>query len=327
MKPSFSRLARRTAIAALLIFAVQASAEITTRENSVFSINFYNNGDTFQGLASSTMDWSEARIEQTLAASQLWIDTIADAFTSPSKINLNLVYTTFGNANIIGGSSSATVSTSSTEGIELDAPFYNEATATELKWKFGINTDDFWQSGTPWDIFIQIGKDFDFTDNGFTRVLVHEIGHALGVASYLFDNGIRSSSYNKWDSLLVDSAGNSVATSDLYTNLSSVLGQNIYLSDGTTQIQVYNPNTYAQGSSLSHPTDGSGYNVTDSILNYSGDPRTASPVAFSDLDLATLRMLGWTLRSDIVPEPATATLSLIGAFVFTIRRRRPQSSR
>lgn len=326
MKPSFYRLARRTAIAALLIFAVQASAEITTRENSVFSITFYNNGDTFQNQISSTMDWSETRIEQTLAASQLWIDTIADTF-STSKINLNLVYTTFGDPNIIGGSSSA--SFTSNVGIENNAPFYNEATATELKWKFGINTDELWGSGTPWDIFIQIGKDFDFSDNGFTRVLVHEIGHALGVSSSLFNNRDekRSSVYNKWDSLLVDADGNSVATSDLYTTRTSVLGQNIYLSDGTTQIQVYNPNTYAQGSSFAHPTDGTGYNLTDSILNYSGDPRTASPVAFSDLDLATLRMLGWTLRSDIVPEPATATLSLIGAFVFTIRRRRLQSSR
>lgn len=324
MKPSFSRLARRTAIAALLIFAVQASAEITTRENDVFRINFYNNGDTFMGAATSTMDWTENRIEQTLAASQLWIDTIADVF-STNKISLNLVYTTFGNANIIGGSSSA--SFTSNVGIENNAPFYNEATATELKWKFGINTDELWGSGTPWDIFIQIGKDFDFSDNGFTRVLVHEIGHALGVSSSLFNAEARSNTYNKWDSLLVDASGNPIATSDLYTTRTSVLGQNIYLSDGTTQIQVYNPNTYAQGSSFAHPTDGTGYNLTDSILNYSGDPLTASPVAFSDLDLATLRMLGWTLRSDIVPEPATATLSLIGAFVFTIRRRRPQSSR
>ncbi len=324
MKPSFSRLARRTAIAALLIFAVQASAEITTRENDVFRINFYNNGDTFMGAATSTMDWTENRIEQTLAASQLWIDTIADVF-STNKISLNLVYTTFGNANIIGGSSSA--SFTSNVGIENNASFYNEATATELKWKFGINTDALWGSGTPWDIFIQIGKDFDFSDNGFTRVLVHEIGHALGVSSSLFNSEARSNTYNKWDSLLVDASGNPIATSDLYTTRTSVLGQNIYLSDGTTQIQVYNPNTYAQGSSFAHPTDGTGYNLTDSILNYSGDPRTASPVAFSDLDLATLRMLGWTLRSDIVPEPATATLSLIGAFVFTIRRRRPQPSR
>lgn len=324
MKPSFSRLVRRTAIAAYLVFAVQASADITTRENDVFRINFYNNGDTFMDAATSTMDWTEARIEQTLAASQLWIDTIADVF-STNKISLNLVYTTFGNANIIGGSSSA--SFTSNVGIENNAPFYNEATATELKWKFGINTDELWGSGTPWDIFIQIGKDFDFSDNGFTRVLVHEIGHALGVSSSLFNAEARSNTYNKWDSLLVDASGNPIATSDLYTTRTSVLGQNIYLSDGTTQIQVYNPNTYAQGSSFAHPTDGTGYNLTDSILNYSGDPRTASPVAFSDLDLATLRMLGWTLRSDIVPEPATATLSLIGAFVFTIRRRRPQPSR
>lgn len=324
MKPFFSLLARHTAIAALLACAVQASAEITTRENDVFSINFYNNGDTFMGAATSSMDWSETRIEQTLAASQLWIDTIADVF-STSKISLNLVYTTFGNSNIIGGSSSA--SFTSNMGIEENAPFYNEATATELKWKFGIDTNTLRGPNTPWDIFIQIGKDFNFSDNGFTRVLVHEIGHALGVSSSLFDNEARSSVYNKWDSLLVDANGNPIATSDLYTTRSSVLGQNLYLADDDTQVMVYNPGTYSAGSSLSHPTDGTGYNLTDSILNYSGDPRTTSPIAFSDLDLDTLRLLGWTLRADLVPEPATATLSLIGVLVFTIRRRRAHLNR
>ena len=317
MKLSFSCIARRTAVAAFLAFAVQASADITTRENSHFSINFYNSGDTFQGAVTSTMDWSEARIEQTLAASQLWIDTIADVF-STSKISLNLVYTTFGNPNIIGGSSSATFSTAATEGIEPDAPFYNEATATELKWKFGIDTNDLWETGTPWDIFIQIGKEFDFSDNGFTRVLVHEIGHALGVSSSLFDTEARSGIYNKWDSLLVDANGNAIATSDTYPTRTSVLGKDIYLSDGTTQIQVYNPLDYAQGSSFAHPTDGSGYNRTNSILNYSGDPRTNLAVEFSDMDLATMRMLGWTLA----PEPTTATLSLLGACLFILRRRR-----
>lgn len=317
MKLSFSCIARRTAVAAFLAFAVQASADITTRENSHFSINFYNSGDTFQGSVTSTKDWSEDRIEQTLAASQLWIDTIADVF-STSKISLNLVYTTFGNPNIIGGSSSSTFSSSSTEGIEPGAPFYNEATATELKWKFGIDTNDLWETGTPWDIFIQIGKDFDFSDNGFTRVLVHEIGHALGVSSSLFNDETKSGTYNKWDSLLVDADGNPIATSDAYTTRTSVLGKDIYLSDGTTQIQVYNPKDYAQGSSFAHPTDGSGYNRTNSILNYAGDPRSNLAVEFSDMDLATMRMLGWTLA----PEPTTATLSLLGACLFILRRRR-----
>ncbi len=320
MKLSFSC----TAVAIFLAFAAQTSADVTTRENDVFSINFYNNGDSFQGAVTSTKDWSEARIEQTLAASQLWIDTIADAFTSPSKINLNLVYTTFENDYIIGGSSSATFTTAATAGFEATAPFYNVATATELKWKFGFNTNELWGTETPWDIFIQIGRNFDFTDNGFTRVLVHEIGHALGVSSSLFNAETRSLTYNKWDSLLVDADGNAIATSGDYTTRTSVLGKDIYLSDGTTQIQVYNPSAYSAGSSFAHPTDGTGYNLTNSILNYSGDPRTSLAVEFSDMDLATLRMLGWTLRADTVPEPATATLSILGTCLFILRRRRPQ---
>ncbi|CAB1276402.1 PEP-CTERM sorting domain-containing protein [Candidatus Nitrosacidococcus tergens] len=182
-------------------------------------------------------------------------------------------------------------------------------------------------------------------------VALHEITHDLGFDSFISEtgasifaqsNGINA--YTTYDSYLVlgdgtplvDSAGNFLGTqSDLIDNDIYFSGKYANAANGGMPVQVYDPSTWAQGSSLVHLNDPS--DLMYYLINPGMEKRT-----FSNVDLGILQDLGYTLYSTnnggdggqtppnngnggepsppSVPEPSSLALFLLGSIFIYSRR-------
>ena len=185
------------------------------------------------------------------------------------------------------------------------------------------------------------------------NIATHEIGHGMGMDSLLYtqryDSTTGTSSaelsgyVSTWDSLVTLNGEHIVAVQDgvidaQYASLEALqaAGWEQPGTDGYTwdeiqydsdrrlslegEIGVHISQLMLEGDTLEHISHGDGKNVL-------GPGGTANST-FSDSDLRTLELLGWDIRRtdsfaiQSIPEPTSATLTLLGLVGLALRRRR-----
>ena len=163
-------------------------------------------------------------------------------------------------------------------------------------------------------------------DVDFVTVLLHEIGHGLGFTSLAATNSgtyttLHSAIPNTptiYDSFLVLDDGSPLVDMTDEERLAALTSENLFwngadavAANGDELVQIYAPDVWEQGSSISH-LDESAY--TDALMSpmYSGI--THEPDA---LTLGMLSDIGWT----VIPEPSTMVVMLLfGGGILGIRR-------
>ena len=180
------------------------------------------------------------------------------------------------------------------------------------------------------------------------NVATHEIGHGMGVSSWLYEQkgdgaegAVVSGYMTTWDTLLtLDKETVAVMVGDMkvqteYDNLAELhaaawepIPENP--EDYTfTEIQ-YDPERQlslagevpVHVSALALPGDTIVHLNYEDGLNVLGPGGTANG-EFTESDLRALELLGWSVnRNVLVPEPTTATMSLLALAALAARRRR-----
>lgn len=184
------------------------------------------------------------------------------------------------------------------------------------------------------------------------NVATHEIGHGMGMDSYMYKQShdtsgnsvaMLSGYVSTWDSLLTLDGENIVQVVDgqivaRYATLAELQAAGWQCGAG---LDPTDPNSYTgneiqydperklslngevgvhiaammlEGDTLEHVAHGDGTNVLG--------PGGTANFEFSDADLRALELMGWQINTYSVPEPTTATLSLLALTALAARRRR-----
>ena len=169
------------------------------------------------------------------------------------------------------------------------------------------------------------------TTYDFFSTLYHEFAHALGFASatnefgqpYLGSRHSGSGEWATYDQFLVDENGNRVVSdgfllNDTVWNSASQGGSSMFFNganavaaNGGNLVNLYSPNSWAAGSSISHLDDDT--LSLSKMLMASATGTGLSARDFSGIEVGVFQDLGYTRNAaDPVPEPATLTLMLAG---------------
>lgn len=190
------------------------------------------------------------------------------------------------------------------------------------------------------------------TADELQNIATHEIGHGMGMDSQLYTMDYDSSGnsiaklsgyVSTWDSLVTLQGENIVTVQDgkinaQYSTLAELQaagwecaeGKDPTNSESYTGAEIqYDPDrrlslegevgvhisaVMLEGDTLEHIFHDDGLNVL-------GPGGTANS-SFSQSDLRALELLGWNIRRDNIPEPASAALALLGLVGLATRRRR-----
>ena len=171
----------------------------------------------------------------------------------------------------------------------------------------------------------------------FVSVMMHEIGHAMGFTSLLSQTGegIFDPGYlSPFDGFLVNSAGEPLVYQGTFTtgaewDQASVggTGNGIFFNGLNAMavygglVPIYSPTTWEEGSSGSHLDTNVFTDEERKLMNHSVTPGMGER-AFSELEVAMFRDLGFTEFSMPVPEPAAIVLLFIASCGLLPRRRR-----
>lgn len=182
------------------------------------------------------------------------------------------------------------------------------------------------------------------------NVATHEIGHGMGMDSKLYWQTSNGTAYygevTTWDSLLTlngehivteafDTYGNKVVLYDSLEALQAAAwevpeGMDPYDNSSYTGNEIqYNPDRKLSlngelgvhisavmlgGDTMEHLSYDNGRNVLG--------PGGRENGTFSENDLRALELVGWSVKRELIPEPGTATLTLLTLAGLTMRRRR-----
>lgn len=300
-----------------------SSAVQTASVGSTFSCTFLDSGDQGFFDSSSTHTWDQGQIDAALRALSTWDSLI----TSTPGRTLTVGLTWYDGAN------------SSTLASAYSSYFYYQSngpqqvsTLAESVWRDGST-----RAGTGYDIYIQCNTAHlnslyyeaalspEHTGKyDFQSILTHEVGHTVGFLSLATQNstfqvqsGNASAAYStmlytRYDSLLTNREGQSIVEKAGNGNTAFTLGETLSLAD--TGLTAYNPSTWQQGSSMAHIDSASD---PDALMQYSLSPDTYHRT-LTEGEMELMRSMGWNM----VPEPCTSALALLGLAALTLRRHR-----
>ncbi len=306
-----------------------------------FSCDFLQTGDESMnayGHGASVMDWTSEAMNAALRAINTWDSVITNTPGRTLSVGLSWV-----DLSKTGALACAASLPYIDESKLVGDTVLKVQTKAETIWKLGQKNISF-EEDDPYDIYVlcdstSYGKFFfgdgktdvpaDMTD--FESILFHEIGHGLGFLSYIeegnklvedtyedHDTGktMTVTAYTTFDSLMVDKNGNPIVNETDGT-VSLEPGETIELQG--SELYVFNPKIWLEGSSGSHVTYGTGNPKDDAdlVMGYSiGDGQQHREL--SDAELKLMKVMGWS----VIPEPATASLSCLALTLFMLRRRR-----
>ncbi len=290
------------------------------------------------GYGASAMDWTSEAMNAALRAINTWDSVITNTPGRTLSVGLSWVDIDEEGALACADSGSYIDKSQIADG----AVFMVQGKA-ETVWKLG-QKDVSGDAKDPYDIhvlcntrsyemlFFGDGKtDVPADKTDFESILFHEIGHGLGFISLIQEDGsimektvedpetkesVTVQIYSLLDSLMVDENGNPIVDETDGTT-SFKPGDTIKLQG--SELQIYNPDEWAEGSSGSHVTHGTKNPKDDMDLAMAfsiGDG--VQQRELSDAELQLMRSMGWS----VIPEPATATLSCLAVTLFMLRRRR-----
>jgi hypothetical protein len=167
-------------------------------------------------------------------------------------------------------------------------------------------------------------------------ITLHEFTHALGFASLVTQDGISAIShgdpgvYSVFDSLLIRGStgaslfaagGDFVGTmSDLVSDDVFFDGPNARAANGGNAVQVFAPNPYEDGSSISH------LQLPDVVMQFSIAPGVTRR-QYSPQDLGILADIGYSIvQPASVPEPSSLVLLTLVGLSYGIGKRRRRLS-
>ncbi len=306
--------------------APQSNA-VETVDNSgdVFTLYFQNNGDnkyadsTWVKYEASTKDWTAEEIAAVKRALNTWDSVIEN--TPVRKLSVGIFWLDFSTAGIPGALASCNSK------IDMGMTSYaavKDYTVAESVWREGKDT------GFPktFDLYIYCNTltNFYFGEDvagkqtnqyDFQTVITHELGHALGFMSLAKSNGtytkfMSSTHYTALDELMVDADGNRLIDKAMAAEDGKGFrtGESVYLKG--TELSVYNPTYWQDGSSFAH-IQGDPTAVMQNSINTAFVHRELSD---SEVDL--LSKMGWA----VVPEPSTLTLSMLCLVGALLKRKR-----
>ncbi len=164
----------------------------------------------------------------------------------------------------------------------------------------------------------------------FNTILLHEMAHGIGFFSAMIYSAQNSEGWAKNSLTYIDSGAPvldadgkpvySISNWDAMMNIDPdtfAPGETITLGEGL-DLEVFNPSIWEAGSSMSHISEESDKNA---VMNKSISNGVAYR-EFSEKELALYEQMGWSLFQ-VVPEPSSASLSLLALAALMRRRRRP----
>lgn len=300
-----------------------SSAVQTASIGSTFSCTFLDSGDQGFFDSSSTHTWNQDQIDAALRALTTWDSLITS--TPGRTLTVGLTW--------YDGPNSSTLASAYSPYLyyRFNAP-QQVSTLAESVWRDGSTS-----AGTGYDIYIQCNTSHlnslyyeaalpaEYTGKyDFQSILTHEVGHAVGFLSLATQTGtfqVQSGStpaaystmlYTRYDSLLTNQEGQSIVEKAGNGNTAFTPGETLALGD--TRLTAYNPSIWQQGSSMAHIDSVSD---PDALMQYAISPDTYHRT-LTDGEMELMRSMGWNM----VPEPGTSALALLGLAALTLRRRR-----
>lgn len=226
---------------------------------------------------------------------------------------------------------SSTLATASSDFASAGAGFL--ATVVQRKIQTGVDANGAaadgaisWNFGPSWGF----GNTVSSSQYDFQSIAMHELAHTLGFLSATGAPGSNTGrTWTEYDGYLVTAAGAPVIGSDYAWNSAyntNLTGGNggLYFSGPNAvaaygrRVPLYTPSTWAAGSSVSHLNDFVFTGANDTLMT-ARVTRGPAPRQLSAVELGILSDLGYT----VAPGPGTATLMIVGVFLWR-RPRRPQ---
>ena len=158
----------------------------------------------------------------------------------------------------------------------------------------------------------------------FQEVILHEMGHVLGIGTLWDFNGL----YDPNAAAVIDP--NNGQTVGQYTGAQGLLGWQLEYDNGATYVPVEKGG--GTGTANGHWNEGDGGGATGYVSNITGNDMNlelmtgwANPNSqISNLTRGSLRDLGYNVALTVtaVPEPSGLLLSTMGLFGLILRRKR-----
>lgn len=304
----------------LLTFAVFTTfATGASRADITWNITYADEGT---GLGFDSQTTIGATRQATLTAVTQYINSVIDAdgtidLRIEQSMNVGNFTTPLGSAGsqyswFVGdtGFVDGWVQRHASTGIDPSGSVTPDGTA---QFDFGYN----WNS----DLSAPAFEEFDLFS-----VALHELTHALGFASVIRPDGtsgLAENLYSTFDSFLRDSLGNPLidAAGNFVASTSVLTSGNVFFETANgALIELYAPNPFQSGSSLSH------VDFDDSVMSFSIANGQMQRTYSSD-ELAMLSTVGYNVQVAAVPEPSSLLLlAMTGAGIGLCRLRRRRAT-
>ncbi len=301
------------------MYTPPATAEQVINIGNTFECHFNGTSDYNDFAFTSSANWTSEQINCATRALTYWDNAINN---EPGRaISVGFFW-----ANSGGLAASESRWNTDIYGNYLTNSKGNITTVTESIWRDGATSviDDDWMydiyvfcSYTNMNSFYYGEAPMSSSGNtwkyDFETILIHEMGHAVGFASANSSDATKGNQ-SAFDALMF----NETTGKDAKYGISP--GDEISLEG--SDLTVYNPSTWQNGSSLTHIDIADIGGQSSDILMRNVIDNDLSVRGLSYEEMLVLQSMGWDMNFAMVPEPSTATLSLLTLAGLMLRRKR-----
>lgn len=317
----------------LIATVLAASFALPVQASIIFNFDYSDNDAGVGFLDSAEGSARQAALE---TAGTLFSSLFGSYFSDSATIDLSVTSTDDSSSGTLASAGSQVVSACSPPG----GCVANEVVRTKLQTgvdnngsELDGNVDVNW--GWDWQLDPDTPAEYANDEFDFFAAIFHELTHAIGFSSAIFENGqgYFQDEWQAFDLFLQDSNGNNVID-DLFFidqavwDAASVggtgnglffAGANAIAANGGNAVGIYSPTTWQEGSSGSH-IDGTPF--PNDMMKYDRDfgPETRG---YSAIDVGILTDLGYSRTITSVSAPGTFGIMLAGFFgVWSVRRNK-----